>query len=122
MTCFVYIGNLVFRLILLILLEIVRMRHMRVYLSSNPLMLIIVIVVRSIFVFVRYYMRGDVSNDNFKLVMLLFLILMVLILSSCNILIFLRWEGIGVMSIILIRYWIRPNGKSGAISAIMYNR
>jgi len=46
--------------------------------------------VRSIFTFVGYYIRGDVSSENFKLVIILFLTLIVLILSSYRILIFLR--------------------------------
>lgn len=52
----------------------------------------------------RYYIGGDVSVDNFKLVITLFLILIVIMLSSYRVLMFLRWEGIGVMSMILIGY------------------
>jgi len=73
-------------------------------LNINGIKLIIIIVVGSIFCFVSYYIVGDVSYDNFKLVKLTFLGLMVLILSSSNVLIFLGWEGIGVISIMLIRY------------------
>jgi len=86
------------------------------------IMLIILFVVASIFTFVLYYMRRDVSSDNFKLLKVLFLGLIIFMLSSYGLVIFIRWEGIGVISIILIGYWIRPMAKSGAISAIMYNR
>jgi len=52
--------------------------------------LIMIIVVRSIFCFVVYYIIDDVSVDNFKLVKLVFLRLIVLILSSLGIIMFLR--------------------------------
>jgi len=78
--------------------------HVTIVINGNMLYLMILIVVSSIFNFVRYYIDGDVSNNSFKLLKLLFLRLMVLILTSFRILIFLGWEGIGVMSICLIGY------------------
>lgn len=77
-------------IILLIMVELVRVAHVGMVMSGNFLALIMVIVVRSIFTFVGYYIRGDVSSENFKLVIILFLTLIVLILSSYRILIFLR--------------------------------
>lgn len=77
-------------IILLIMVELVRVTHVGMVMSGNFLALIMVIVVRSIFTFVGYYIRGDVSSENFKLVIILFLTLIVLILSSYRILIFLR--------------------------------
>lgn len=35
---------------------------------------------------------------------------------------FVGWEGIGLMSFLLIGYWKRPEGMSGSVSAMMYNR
>jgi NADH:ubiquinone oxidoreductase subunit 5 (subunit L)/multisubunit Na+/H+ antiporter MnhA subunit len=78
--------------------------HVVIIINGNMLLLMILIVVSSIFEFVRYYIESDVSNGNFKLLKLLFLRLIVLILTSFGILMFLRWEGIGVMSMCLIRY------------------
>jgi len=78
--------------------------HVMIIINGNILLLIILMVVSSIFGFVRYYIEGDVSNGNFKLLKLLFLRLMVLILTSFRVLIFLGWEGIRVMSICLIGY------------------
>lgn len=72
--------------------------------NNNGILLIILIVVASIFVFVGYYMGRDVSYENFKLLKVLFLALMILILSSYGIVMFIGWEGIGVMSICLIGY------------------
>jgi len=86
------------------------------------ILLIIMVVVSSIFTFVSYYMGSDVSSENFKLLKLIFLGLMIFILSSFGLLMFVGWEGIRVMSMMLIGYWMRPIAKSGAMSAIMYNR
>jgi len=90
MISIVYVDNLVLVMILLIMVELVRVVHVRMVISANFLILIMIMVVGSIFTFVRYYIRGDVSIDNFKLVITLFLILIVLILSSYRMLIFLR--------------------------------
>lgn len=86
------------------------------------ILLIIIVVVSSIFTFVSYYIGGDVSSESFKLLKLMFLGLIIFMLSSFGLLMFVRWEGIGVISMMLIGYWIRPMAKSGAISAMMYNR
>lgn len=90
MVSIIYFSSLILMLILLIMVEVCRVRHVSIVISSNYLVIIIIVVVRSIFTFVGYYMGGDVSNENFKLVILIFLILIVLILSSFGVLIFLR--------------------------------
>lgn len=95
---------------------------MTIVYNSNMILIIILFVVSSIFTFVGYYIEGDVSSDNFKLLKVLFLGLMIFILTSFGVVMFIGWEGIGVISICLIRYWIRPMAKSRAISAIIYNR
>jgi len=81
-----------------------------------------IFVVSSIFTFVGYYMGSDVSSENFKLLKVLFLGLIIFMLTSFGVVIFIGWEGIGIMSMCLIGYWIRPMAKSGAISAMIYNR
>lgn len=75
-----------------------------VFINVNPIVMMIMVVVISIIAFVRYYIAGDVSMMSFQFLIVVFLGFMVLILSSSRMLIFLRWEGIGVMSICLIRY------------------
>lgn len=89
MVSIIYFSSLILVLILLIIIEVCRIRHVSMVISSNYLVLIMIIVVRSIFTFVGYYMGGDVSNENFKLVILIFLMLIVLMLSSFGVLIFL---------------------------------
>jgi high-affinity Fe2+/Pb2+ permease len=49
----------------------------------------ILFVVSSIFTFVVYYMGSDVSSENFKLLKVLFLGLMVLILMTYGVIMFI---------------------------------
>jgi NADH:ubiquinone oxidoreductase subunit 5 (subunit L)/multisubunit Na+/H+ antiporter MnhA subunit len=98
------------------------MSHVSIIFNVNVIVIMILFVVSSIFTFVVYYMGNDVSSEGFKLLKVLFLGLMVLILVTYGVIMFIGWEGIGVISICLIGYWIRPIAKSGAISAMMYNR
>jgi len=72
--------------------------------NVNMIVIIMIFVVSSIFTFVGYYIGGDVSNENFKLLKVLFLGLMVFMLTSFGVVIFIGWEGIGVMSMCLIGY------------------
>jgi hypothetical protein len=104
MICVVHVYNLIIVMIMLIFIEVGMMSHVIILFRQNRIKIMIIIVVSSIFCFVIYYIVDDVSVDNFKLVKLLFLSLMVLMLSSIGIIIFLRWEGIRVISMILIRY------------------
>lgn len=90
--------------------------------NINLLCLIIVFVVGSIYQFKIYYMAGDVRYLNFVTIFQIFTLLIILILSSQYLLMFVRWEGIGLISFLLIRYWKRPERLSGSVSAIMYNR
>merc|ERR1712157_46296 len=108
--------------LIILMVSLVRIAHVIMIFNANIIMMIIIFVVASIFTFVGYYIGRDVSSENFKLLKVSFLRLMVLILVSYGIVMFVRWEGIRVISICLIGYWIRPMAKSRAISAIIYNR
>jgi hypothetical protein len=88
--CIVYVGDLVIIIIMLIFVELRVISHVMILFRHNAIKLMIIIVVRSIFYFVVYYIISDVSVDNFKLVKLMFLGLIVLILSSSGIIIFVR--------------------------------
>merc|ERR1712003_268973 len=104
------------------MVSLIRIAHVVIIFNTNIIMIMIIFVVVSIFTFVEYYIGGDVSSENFKLLKVLFLRLIVLMLVSYRVVIFVRWEGIRVISMCLIGYWIRPIAKSRAISAIIYNR
>jgi len=57
-------------------------------LNCNMILLIMIVVVSSIFTFVSYYIGGDVSSENFKVLKLMFLGLMIFMLSSFRLLMF----------------------------------
>jgi len=122
MNGFICDDYVVVSVVLLLIYSISRISIVSFMFNGNGIILIILMVVVSIFTFVRYYIGRDVSIDNFKLLKILFLGLIIFMLNSYGLVIFIGWEGIGVMSMMLIRYWIRPMAKSGAISAIIYNR
>merc|ERR1712174_176772 len=105
-----------------LMVSLIRIAHVIIIFNTNIIMIMIIFVVTSIFTFVGYYIGGDVSSENFKLLKVLFLRLMVLMLLSYRVVMFIGWEGIRVISMCLIRYWIRPIAKSRAISAMIYNR
>lgn len=58
--------------------------------GHNSILLMMIVVVTSIFTFVLYYMRGDVSSENFKFLKLVFLGLIVFMLCSFGLLMFIR--------------------------------
>lgn len=86
---FVSYGDIVLRVVLLLIISLVGFGIVGMVFNVNMIVLIILVVVSSIFTFVLYYMRGDVSSEGFKLLKLLFLRLMVLILSSYGMVIFI---------------------------------
>jgi len=104
MTCSVPFSSVILFVLIILIISIVRRSHVIIMFNANIIIIIIIFVVVSIFTFVRYYMRGDVSNENFKLLKVLFLGLMVLMLVSYRVVIFIRWEGIRVISMCLIGY------------------
>lgn len=104
MTSIVYVGYLVLYVVIVLMIMLVGISHVIILYNNNIILLIILVVVSSIFTFVGYYIGRDVSSGNFSLLKILFLGLMVLILISFRVLIFVRWEGIGVISICLIGY------------------
>lgn len=75
-------------LVLIITLNRTSLVNMEVVGCSLKIMMIF--VVWSIFNFVSYYIGMDVSEGNFKLVIIMFLALIVLMLKSFRILMFLR--------------------------------
>jgi len=122
MVRFVRFSGIVLFVLMVLMVSLIRIAHVIITFNTNIIIMIMIFVVISIFTFVRYYIGEDVSSENFKLLKVLFLRLMVLMLISYRIVMFIRWEGIGVISICLIGYWIRPIAKSRAISAMIYNR
>jgi len=104
MVCLVHFGSIILFVLVILITSLIRMAHVGIIFNANIIIIIIIFVVISIFTFVRYYMGGDVSSENFKLLKVLFLRLMVLMLISYRVVIFIGWEGIRVISMCLIRY------------------
>jgi len=102
--CSVFVSDLILFVFIILMISLIRIAHVIIIFNTNIIIMMIIFVVISIFTFVGYYIRGDVSGENFKLLKMLFLGLIVLILLSYRVVMFIGWEGIRVISICLIRY------------------
>jgi len=88
MICPIYVNSLILFVIMVLMIRLVRMGHVAIVFNNNIIVLIMIFVVISIFTFVGYYIGVDISNENFKLLKVTFLRLIVIILISFRIVIF----------------------------------
>nr|YP_010248557.1 NADH dehydrogenase subunit 5 [Pneumocystis canis]QTK22336.1 NADH dehydrogenase subunit 5 [Pneumocystis canis]QTK22366.1 NADH dehydrogenase subunit 5 [Pneumocystis canis] len=70
------------------------------------------------------YMKEDPHNQRFFCYLSLFTFFMLLLVSGDNYLVlFVGWEGVGILSFLLISFWYtRIQAVKSALSAILYNR
>lgn len=71
-----------------------------------------------------WYLNDDPNRNRFLSKLLIFSVTMFILVSSKNFLFtFFGWEGVGIVSYLLINFWYNsPNNNKSAIKALLFNK